>query len=151
MINSCNVKLQQRHLADIYEKLVHSMPITMQCGGKPKNRLTLTANNFGLKPSKLKNYHIFRKRRTSAFSWYPPFRSYIWNSPLNQPSKLQKWQPQGKKIPPPQIHPYKFISSDNLTSARVVSHGRRGSSLGGPVIQVYFIRQSPTCFCSHHP
>ena len=83
------------------------MPITMQCGGKPKNSPTLTANNSGLKPSKLKNYHVFRKRRTSAFSWYPPFRSYIWNSPLNQPSKLQKkWQPQGKKIPPPQIHPY---------------------------------------------
>ena len=77
MINSCNVKLQQRHLADIYEKLAHSMPITMQCGGKPKNSPTLTANNSGLKPSKLKNYHIFRKRRTSAFSWYPPFRSYI--------------------------------------------------------------------------
>ena len=34
--NSCNVKLQQRHLEDIYEKLVHSMPITMQCGGKPQ-------------------------------------------------------------------------------------------------------------------
>ena len=31
------------------------MPITMQCGGKPKNNPTLTANNSGLKPSKLKN------------------------------------------------------------------------------------------------
>ena len=51
IINSCNVKLQQRHLADIYEKLAHSMPITMQCGGKPKNSPTLTANNSGLKPS----------------------------------------------------------------------------------------------------
>ena len=60
---------------------------------------TLTSNNSGLKPSKLKNYHIFGMPRTSAFSWYTPFRSYIWNSPLNQPSKL-------KKIPPPQIPPY---------------------------------------------
>ena len=76
LINSCNVKLQQRHLADIYEKLAHSMPITMQCGGKPKNSPTLTANNSGLKPSKLKNYHIFGKPRTSAFSWYTLFRSY---------------------------------------------------------------------------
>ena len=33
MINSCNVKLQQRHLEDIIEKLVHFMPITMQCCG----------------------------------------------------------------------------------------------------------------------
>ena len=70
LINSCNVELRQRHLADIYEKLVHSMPITMQCGGKPKNSPTLTANNSGLKPSKLKNYHIFRKPWTSAFRWY---------------------------------------------------------------------------------
>ena len=38
---------------------------------------TLTANNSGLKPSKLKNYHIFGMPRTSAFSWYTPFRSYI--------------------------------------------------------------------------
>ena len=37
---------------------------------------TLTANNSGLKPSKLKNYHIFGKPRTSAFSWYTLFRSY---------------------------------------------------------------------------
>ena len=36
---------------------------------------TLTANS-GLKPSKLKNYHIFGIPRTSAFSWYTPFRSY---------------------------------------------------------------------------
>ena len=36
---------------------------------------TLTANNSGLKPSKLKNYHIFGKPRTSAFSWYTLFRS----------------------------------------------------------------------------
>ena len=41
---------------------------------------TLTANNSGLKPSTLKNYHIFRLRRTSAFLWYPPFRSYSWNT-----------------------------------------------------------------------
>ena len=27
------------------------MPFTMQCGGKPKNNPTLTANNSGLKPS----------------------------------------------------------------------------------------------------
>ena len=80
LINSCNVKLQQRHLADIYEKSVHSMPITMQCGGKPKNSPTLTANNSGLKPSKLKNYNIFGMLRTSAFSWYTPFRSYWWKS-----------------------------------------------------------------------
>ena len=39
---------------------------------------TLTANNSGLKPSKLKNYHIFGMPRTSAFSWYTPFRSYYW-------------------------------------------------------------------------
>ena len=77
------------------------MPITMQCGGKPKNSPTLTANNSGLKPSKLKNYHIFRKRRTSAFSWYPPFRSYIWNSPLNQPSKLQKKVTTSREKNPP--------------------------------------------------
>ena len=51
---------------------------------------TLTFNNSGLKPSKLKNYHIFGMPRTSAFSWYTPFRSYIWNSPLNQPSKFKK-------------------------------------------------------------
>ena len=68
MINSCNVKLQQRHLADIYEKLAHSMPITMQCGGKPQNSLTLTANNSGLKPLKLEKYHIFGILRTSAFT-----------------------------------------------------------------------------------
>ena len=30
---------------------------------------TLTANNSGLKPSKLKNYHIFGILRTSAFRW----------------------------------------------------------------------------------
>ena len=77
MINSCNVKLQQRHLADIFEKLVHSMPITMQCGGNLNFHPTLTANNSGLKPSKLKNYHIFSIQRTSAFSWYTPFRSNI--------------------------------------------------------------------------
>ena len=41
MINSCNVKLQQCHLEDIYGKLVHSMPITMQCGRKPQNNLYL--------------------------------------------------------------------------------------------------------------
>ena len=41
MINSCKVKPQQRHLEDINEKLVHSMPITMQCGGKPQNNLYL--------------------------------------------------------------------------------------------------------------
>ena len=37
---------------------------------------TLTANNSGLKPSKLKNYNIFGILRTSAFSWYTLFRSY---------------------------------------------------------------------------
>ena len=67
LINSCNVKLQQRHLADIYEKLAHSMPITMQCGGKPKNSPTLTANNSGLKPSKLKNYNIFEMGQINDF------------------------------------------------------------------------------------
>ena len=68
---------------------------------------TLTANNSGSKPSKLKNYHIFGIPPTSAFSWYTPLRSYIWNSPLNQPSKFKKkWQLQGQKIPPPQIPPY---------------------------------------------
>ena len=77
MINSCNVKLQQCHLEDIYGKLVHSMPITMQCGRKPQNNPTLTANKSGLKHSKLKNYHIIGIPRTSAFSWYTPFRSYI--------------------------------------------------------------------------
>ena len=44
---------------------------------------TLTANNSGLKPSKLKNYHIFGKPRTSAFSWYTPFRSY-WSKTLRK-------------------------------------------------------------------
>ena len=29
---------------------------------------TLTANNYGLKPSNLKNYHIFGILRTSAFT-----------------------------------------------------------------------------------
>ena len=72
MINSCNVNLQQRHLADIFEKLVHSMPITMQCGGNLNFHPTLTANNSGLKPSKLKNYNIFGILRTPAFSWYHP-------------------------------------------------------------------------------
>ena len=33
---------------------------------------TLTANNSGLKPSKLKNYNIFGIARTLAFSWYHP-------------------------------------------------------------------------------
>ena len=37
---------------------------------------TSTANNSGLKPSKLKNCHISRIPRTSAFPWYTPFRSY---------------------------------------------------------------------------
>ena len=41
---------------------------------------TLTANNSGLKPSKLKNYHIFGMLRTSAFSWFTPFRSYYWST-----------------------------------------------------------------------
>ena len=56
------------------------MPITMQCGRKPQNNPTLTANNSGLKPSKLKNYHIFGMPRTSAFSWDTSFRSYYWNT-----------------------------------------------------------------------
>ena len=34
--------------------------------------LTLTAHNYGLKPPKLENYHIFGKLRTLAFTWYPP-------------------------------------------------------------------------------
>ena len=38
--------------------------------------LTLTANNSGLKPLKLENYHIFGILRTSAFSWYTLVRSY---------------------------------------------------------------------------
>ena len=33
---------------------------------------TLTANNSGLKPSKLKKYHIFGILRTSAFTWSYP-------------------------------------------------------------------------------
>ena len=33
---------------------------------------TLTANNSGLKPPKLKNYNIFGNLWTSAFSWYHP-------------------------------------------------------------------------------
>ena len=33
---------------------------------------TLSANNYGLKTPNLKNYHIFGKLRTSAFTWYPP-------------------------------------------------------------------------------
>ena len=33
---------------------------------------TLTANNYGLKLSKLKNYNIFGIARTLAFSWYHP-------------------------------------------------------------------------------
>ena len=37
---------------------------------------TLTANNSGLKPSKLKNYNIFGMLWTSAFSWNTLFRSY---------------------------------------------------------------------------
>ena len=31
------------------------MPIAMQCGGKPQNNPNVTANNSGLKFSKLKN------------------------------------------------------------------------------------------------
>ena len=42
--------------------------------------LTLTANNSGWKPSKLKNYHIFGILRTSAFSWYTLVRSYYWKT-----------------------------------------------------------------------
>ena len=38
--------------------------------------LTLTANNSGLKPSKLENYNIFGNLRTSAFTWYTLVRSY---------------------------------------------------------------------------
>ena len=41
---------------------------------------TLTANKFGLKLSKLKSYNIFGILRTSAFSWYTPFRSYWWKT-----------------------------------------------------------------------
>jgi hypothetical protein len=33
---------------------------------------TLTANNYGLKPLKLENYHIFGMVWTSAFTWYHP-------------------------------------------------------------------------------
>ena len=33
---------------------------------------TLTANNSGLKPSKLEKYHIFGILRTSAFTWSYP-------------------------------------------------------------------------------
>ena len=33
---------------------------------------TLTANNFGLKPPNLKNYHIFGIARTFSFTWYHP-------------------------------------------------------------------------------
>ena len=33
---------------------------------------TLTANSYGLKPSNLKNYHIFGILRTFSFTWYPP-------------------------------------------------------------------------------
>ena len=40
------------------------------------NRLNSYTNtniyNSGLKPSKLKNYHIFSIQQTSAFSWYTP-------------------------------------------------------------------------------
>ena len=68
---------------------------------------TLTFNNSGLKPSKLKNYHIFGMPRTSAFSWYTPFRSYIWNSPLNQPSKFKKkWHGSAKNIHLDKFTPY---------------------------------------------
>ena len=42
--------------------------------------LTLTANNSGLKPSKLENYNIFGILRTSAFSWYTLVRSYGWKT-----------------------------------------------------------------------
>ena len=38
--------------------------------------LTLTANNYGLKPSKLKNVNIFRNVRTCSFTWFTLFRSY---------------------------------------------------------------------------
>ena len=37
-----------------------------------KFHLTLTANNSGLKPSKLEKYHIFGILRTSAFTWSYP-------------------------------------------------------------------------------
>ena len=43
----------------------------------PSFVLTLEADNYGLKPPNLKNYHIFGKLRTSAFTWYPPIRSYL--------------------------------------------------------------------------
>ena len=35
---------------------------------------TLTANSYGLKTPNLKNYHIFGKLRTSAFTGYPPIQ-----------------------------------------------------------------------------
>ena len=55
---------------------------------------TLTANNSGLKPSKLKNYHIFGMPRTSAFSWYTPFRSYYWNTLRKMRFCLSKRNPK---------------------------------------------------------
>ena len=33
---------------------------------------TLSANNYASKTPNLKNYHIFGKLRTLAFTWYPP-------------------------------------------------------------------------------
>ena len=33
---------------------------------------TLSAHNYASKTPNLKNYHIFGKLRTSAFTWYPP-------------------------------------------------------------------------------
>ena len=38
---------------------------------------TLTAKSYGLKTPNLKNYHTFGKLRTSAFTQYPLYRSYL--------------------------------------------------------------------------
>ena len=48
------------------------MPITMQCGGKPKNTPTLKANNSGLKPSKLKKTTTILESRGRRLSHGAP-------------------------------------------------------------------------------
>ena len=61
---------------------------------------------------------------TSAFSWYTPFRLYIWNSPLNQPSKFQKkWHGSAKNIHLDKFPPYMstfWVTSWNVPTQRAV-------------------------------
>ena len=53
------------------------------CKKNWKFEWTLEADNYGLKPPNLKNYNIFGILRMSPFSWYHPYRSYIFKKLSN--------------------------------------------------------------------